>query len=192
MANVLLGVTGSVAAIRTPVLFDLLKAQGHKAIGGGLPVSAIGGTEEVMGLVARGEIDQQGTFNGNPLTMAAARAALLEVLTPEAYRRLDEINAILVEGCRAVIERYRLPAYVVGLGAKGSVIYSATPVREFRDAVAIDERISYLAWLWQQRRGVFKSPWAKYETWTTSVAHSDEDARRYVENFEELAAALTS
>lgn len=163
-----------------------------KAIGGGLPVGAIGGTEEVMGLIVRGEIDQQGTFNGNPLTMAAARATLLEVLTPEAYRRLDEINAILVEGCRTVIERYRLPAYVVGIGAKGSVIYSATPVREFRDAVAIDERISYLAWLWQQRRGVFKSPWAKYETWTTSVAHSDEDARRYVENFEELAAALTS
>ncbi len=163
-----------------------------KAIGGGLPIGAIGGTEEVMGLIARGEIDQQGTFNGNPLTMAAARATLLEVLTPDAYRRLDEINAILVEGCRAVIERYRLPAYVVGVGAKGSVIYSATPVREFRDAVAIDERISYLAWLWQLRRGVFKSPWAKYETWTTSVVHSDEDARRYVENFEELAAALTS
>ena len=163
-----------------------------KAFGGGLPVGAIGGTEEVMGQIVRGEIDQQGTFNGNPLTMSAARATLLEVLTPEAYRRLDEINAILVEGCRGAIERYRLPAHVVGIGAKGSVIYSPTPVREYRDTIAIDERISYLASLWQQRRGVFKSPWAKYETWTTSVAHTDEDARRYVENFEELAAALTA
>jgi glutamate-1-semialdehyde 2,1-aminomutase len=124
--------------------------------------------------------------------MAAAKATLLEVLTADAYRRLDEINEILVRGCQEVAERYRLPAYAVGMGAKGSVIYSRTRLREFRDVIGIDERISYLAWLWQLRRGVFKSPWAKYETWTTSVAHSDRDARRYVENFEELAAALTS
>jgi glutamate-1-semialdehyde 2,1-aminomutase len=81
---------------------------------------------------------------------------------------------------------------VSGLGAKGSVIYSATPVREYRDAMGIDERITYIAWLFQQNRGVFKSPWAKQETWTTSVFHTDEDAGRYVDNFEELAAALTA
>jgi hypothetical protein len=39
---------------------------------------------------------------------------------------------------------------------------------------------------------VFKSPWAKWETWTTSIAHTDEDARRYVDNFAELADALTT
>ena len=91
---------------------------------------------------------------------------------------------------RLAIEEHRLPAYVAGMGAKGSVIYSATPVREYRDAVGIDERITYLAWLFQQNRGVFKSPWSKQETWTTSVFHADEDARRYVENFAEFAAAL--
>jgi glutamate-1-semialdehyde aminotransferase len=76
------------------------------------------------------------------------------------------------------------------MGAKGSVIYSATEVREYRDAIAIDERITYLAWLFQQNRGVFKSPWSKQETWTTSVAHDDADVRRYVENFEAFASAL--
>ena len=90
-----------------------------------------------------------------------------------------------------MIEKYSLPAYVAGIGAKGSVIYSATPVREYRDAVGIDERITYIAWLFQQNRGVFKSPWSKQETWTTSLFHTDEDAHRYVDNFEELAAALT-
>ncbi|HZD17499.1 MAG TPA: aspartate aminotransferase family protein, partial [Actinomycetota bacterium] len=88
------------------------------------------------------------------------------------------------------IEAHRLPAYVTGLGAKGSVIYRSTPVREYRDSVGIDERITYLAWLFQQNRGVFKSPWTKQETWTTSVQHSEEDARRYVENFGEFAAAI--
>ena len=47
-----------------------------------------------------------------------------------------------------MIERYRLPAYVTGLGAKGSVIYSTRPVREYRDSIGIDERITYLAWLY--------------------------------------------
>jgi glutamate-1-semialdehyde 2,1-aminomutase len=161
-----------------------------KAIGGGVPCGAIGATEDLLGPVLRGDHDIAGTFNGNPLTMAAARATLLEVLTPEAYGRLNEIDRRLKEGLGAIVDRYRLPAYVTGIGAKGSVTYSATEVREFRDTVGIDERISYLAWLVQQNRGVFKSPWAKQETWTLSVAHSDEDVERYVDNFEEFAAAV--
>lgn len=161
-----------------------------KAIGGGLPCGAIGATEELFRPVVEGEYDMAGTFNGNPMTMAASRAALTEVLTRDAYDHLNEIHRTLAEGCGAAIDKYRLPAYVKGLGAKGSVIYSATPVREYRDSVGIDERITYLAWLFQQNRGVFKSPWSKQETWTTSVQHSLEDARRYVENFEEFAAAI--
>ena len=66
-----------------------------KALGAGLPCGAIGGTEDAMGMVIRGELDQQGTFNGNPLTMAAAKANLLDVLTKDAYARFDELNAIL-------------------------------------------------------------------------------------------------
>jgi len=163
-----------------------------KAIGGGLPCGAIGATRELYRPVLDDEYDMAGTFNGNPLTMAATKATLTEVLTRDVYDHFDAIHKILVDGCTSVIEKYRLPAYVSGLGAKGSVIYSATPVREYRDAMGIDERITYVAWLFQQNRGVFKSPWAKQETWTTSVFHTDEDAGRYVDNFEELAAALTA
>ena len=72
------------------------------------------------------------------------------------------------------------------------MIYSTTPVREYRDSLAIDERITYLAWLYQQIGGVFKAPWSKQETWTLSVRHSDEDAQRYVDNFEVFARAVTS
>ncbi len=98
---------------------------------------------------------------------------------------------MLAEGCTAVIERYALPAYVTGVGAKGSVIYSATPVREYRDSLHVDERITYLAWLVQQNRGVFKSPWSKQETWTTAITHTRQDAQTYVANFDALAAMLT-
>jgi glutamate-1-semialdehyde 2,1-aminomutase len=163
-----------------------------KAIGGGLPCGAIGATEDLYGPVVRGEYDMAGTFNGNPLTMAASRACLTEVLTKDAYEQLNLVHQVLADGCGAAIAKHGIPAYVTGLGAKGSVIYSATPVREYRDAIGIDERITYLAWLFQQNRGVFKSPWSKQETWTTSVAHTEEDAGRYVENFEEFAAAISS
>ncbi len=162
-----------------------------KALGAGLPCGAIGGTEEAMSAVIDGTIDQVGTFNGNPLTMAAAKANLERVLTKDAYARIDEIDAIL-RRCDDVIEKYRLPASMKSLGAKGSIDWSPTPIHEYRDLWAIDDRIPQLAWLWQLNRGVFKSPGSKWESWTTSIVMSDEDAQRYVDNFEELAAAITT
>jgi glutamate-1-semialdehyde 2,1-aminomutase len=162
-----------------------------KAIGGGTPCGAIGSTEDLYGPVIRGEYDMAGTFNGNPLTMAASRATLTEVLTPEVYEDFNRIDKAMKDGLQSVIEKHALPCYVSGLGAKGSVIYSKQPVREYRDAVGIDERISYLAWIYQQNRGVFKSPWTKQETWTLSVFHTEDDAARYVANFEEFAAAIS-
>ena len=75
-----------------------------KTLGGGLPSGAIGGTEEVMSVVEDGTVYQVGTFNGNPLTMAASKASLLEVLTPAAYVHLDRINERLLAGCQDVLE----------------------------------------------------------------------------------------
>ena len=60
-----------------------------KALGGGLACAAVGGTDEVMAKVADASVVQAGTFNGNALAMAAARANLLEVLTPERYDGLE-------------------------------------------------------------------------------------------------------
>src|SRR3954447_2724985 len=88
-----------------------------KAICGGLPGGAVGMTEPLGALVADGRVRQQGTFNGNPLVMAAAEAALVEVLTPAAYARLHEANAELMAGCDRVIAEYGLPAHTVGMGS---------------------------------------------------------------------------
>jgi glutamate-1-semialdehyde 2,1-aminomutase len=161
-----------------------------KAIGGGLPCGAIGGTEEAMGMVIRGELDQVGTFNGNPLTMAAAKVNLGDVLTKDAYGELERINGILA-GCEEVIVARRLPASMKRLGAKGSIDWRSTPIHEYRDLWEIDDRVPQLAWLWQLNRGVFKSPGSKWESWTTSIVMSDDDAQRYVDNFASFAAAIT-
>ena len=63
-----------------------------KALGGGVPCGAIGGTTAVMEVIADGTYEQVGTFNGNPLTMAAAKAMLLDVLTPAAYRLFGDLR----------------------------------------------------------------------------------------------------
>src|SRR5215213_9824645 len=77
-----------------------------KALGGGMPVGAIGGSEEVMSVVEDGSVFQVGTYNGNPLGMAAARANLTEILTPDAYKHLDALNERILRGCSDVIDRY--------------------------------------------------------------------------------------
>ena len=161
-----------------------------KSLGAGIPCGAIGGTEEAMSMIIAGELDQVGTFNGNPLTMAAAKVNLIEVITKDAYARLDEINDILAR-CEDVIERYRLPASMKRLSAKGSIDWRSTPIHEYRDLWEIEDGVPQLAWLWQLNRGVFKSPGSKWESWTTSIVMSDEDANRYVDNFEELASEIT-
>ena len=63
-----------------------------KAIGGGLPCGAVGGRADIMRLISDGRVAQLGTFNGNPLTMAASRATLCEVLTPSAYAHFDALS----------------------------------------------------------------------------------------------------
>src|ERR1700682_3149655 len=163
-----------------------------KALGGGLPVAAIGGTAEVMGRIAAGTYEQVGTFNGNPLGMAAARAALTEVLTSDAYRRFDTLREFIVEGCATAIAGAGLPAHVVAIGAKGCVTFTADPVRNFRDFLKLDERYSHCHWLFQHNGGVFLPPWGKAEQWLLSAQHTEQDAELFVGNFTRFVAALTS
>jgi glutamate-1-semialdehyde 2,1-aminomutase len=159
-------------------------------MGGGVPCGAIGGTEEVMGRIADGTYEQVGTFNGNPLTMAASRAALTEILTPEAYEHFDRLAKIMTDGTRTVIEEYDLAAYPLAFGAKGSVTFSGSRVRNYRDFLEVDDRFSQAHWLFQHNGGVFLPPWGKAEQWTLSVQHTEDDARRFVDNFEAFARAL--
>jgi len=162
-----------------------------KTLGGGLPSGAIGGTEEIMRVVEDGTVYQVGTYNGNPLAMAAARASLFDVLTPEAYRYLDELNDRIVSGCQAVVERYSLPGYAIGVGAKGCVTFSPTPVVDYETFKANqDVELTELAWLYNMNRGIFMTP-GREEEWTLSVSHTNDAVDAYVQVFDELARELT-
>ncbi len=162
-----------------------------KTLGGGLPSGAIGGTEETMRPVEDGTVYQVGTYNGNPLAMASARASLLEVLTPDAYRHLDALNDRIVSGCQGVVDRYGLLGYAIGIGAKGCVTFSPTRVVDYETfKVNQDVELTELAWLYNMNRGIFMTP-GREEEWTLSVAHSDEAIDAYVQVFDDLARELT-
>ena len=162
-----------------------------KALGGGLATGAIGGTEEAFEVVEKGTVYQVGTYNGNPLAMAAARASLLEVLTPAAYEHLESIEARLLEGCAGVLERYGLPGYPVGIGAKGCVVFAPEEIVDYETFKAHqDGELADLAWLYNMNRGVYMTP-GREEEWTLSVAHTPEDCDRFIAAFDAMAADLT-
>jgi glutamate-1-semialdehyde 2,1-aminomutase len=163
-----------------------------KALGGGLPSGAIGGSAEVMEVVSSGKVYQVGTYNGNPLTMAAARASLEKILTPEAYVHLDMLNDRLMAGCDAVLEKYNLPGYTVGISSKGCVTFSPQKITDYASFVANQQSdLTDLAWLYMMNRGVYMTP-GREEEWTLSVAHTVEDADTYIAAFEEMAHDLVA
>ena len=162
-----------------------------KAIGGGLPCGAVGGRDDVMAVIEDHRVTQVGTFNGNALTMAAAKTTLLEILTPAAYAHFDALAEILEGGIRSAIDEYELPFNVNTMAARGGIEYRAERVRNYRDYLGIDKPAAYLAWLYQCNRGVLMAPGAE-ENWTLSVQHSEEDVQRYVDNFREMGQALRS
>jgi glutamate-1-semialdehyde 2,1-aminomutase len=162
-----------------------------KAIGGGLPCGAVGGRADVMATIDQHKVAQLGTFNGNPLTIAASKATLLSILTPSAYSHFDALAETLDGGLRKVISDYQLPFHPITMAARGCVTYRKERVRNYRDYLTIDKRYAYLSWLYQCNRGVLMAPGAE-ENWTLSVQHSEDDVLRYVRNFEELAKDLTA
>jgi glutamate-1-semialdehyde 2,1-aminomutase len=162
-----------------------------KATCGGYPGGSIGMTEEIAELVTSGRVHQYGTFNGNPLVMAASEATLTEVLTDDVYEKLEAANDKLRAACDDVIRRYNLPAYTEGMGAKGCVIFSPEPLREYRDYLSkVDAELSTLGWLYHMNHGIFMTPGVE-EEWTLSIAHSDDDLDTYVNAFETFARDVT-
>jgi glutamate-1-semialdehyde 2,1-aminomutase len=161
-----------------------------KSLGGGLSTAAIGGSDPLMSMIADGRYEQVGTFNGNPLVMAAARATLTEVLTPDVYRHLDRLRDRLGSELQRVIDASGMPWQVVLAGAKGCVSFYPETIRNFRDFLHLDGRYGHAHWLVQHNGGAFLPPWGKVEQWLVSVQHDDDDIDRFVANFERFTERL--
>jgi len=106
-----------------------------KIIGGGFPVGAVGGCDEVMRVFdhTRGPlVHHGGTYNGNPVTATAGIATLAQ-MTPEAYARLDQLGESLREQLRAMLDRRGTPAQVLGRGSLFAVRLTADALENYRD-----------------------------------------------------------
>ncbi len=159
-----------------------------KAIGGGATIGAFGGEARIMEVVTKGAA-QQGTFNGNPLSVAAGLAALTQVLTRDAYEGLAKMGTLLAEGCQRAIDETGIPAHTMDLGAKGCVSYRKEPLRNYRDFLETIPELFYASYTWMVNRGVFMTP-GDEEQWTISVQHTEEDVARYVDAFGEFCTEL--
>jgi glutamate-1-semialdehyde 2,1-aminomutase len=178
------GVAG--AAIRVGVKPDLITLA--KSIGGGLPLAAFGGKKEFMAPVVDGRMPHLGTYNGNPLVVAAA-IAVDNIATPEALDKAEAINNATLDAIDKIIDEYALPAHTVGFGVKGAVIWSPTPVRNYRDFKATDFELAELSWLWGLNRGIITPPGLD-EQWLVSFAHTQRDMNKLVRSFREFAKAI--
>ena len=167
----------------TPDLITLAKS-----IGGGLPLAAFGGRKDVMSTITDGRMWHFGTYNGNPLVMAAA-AATDEVCTVAALDAAEAINDNALDATDEIITRYELPAHTVGFGVKGAVTWATAPVRNYRDYKRTDFEAAELSWLWGVNRGILTPPGLD-EQWLVSLAHTPADMGLLVGAFEDLAKAL--
>ena len=161
-----------------------------KAIGGGVTIGAFGGDANLMEFVKKGTA-QQGTFNGNPLSVAAGLAALTQVLTRDAYDHLGKLGSLLAEGCQRAMDEAGIPGHTIDLGAKGCVSYRKEPLTNYRDFLETVTALFQASFPWMINRGIYMTP-GDEEQWTLSVQHTEDDIRTYVDAFGEFCAELTA
>jgi len=165
-----------------------------KVIGGGLPLGAFGAREEIMSAIDSGKegVSHAGTYNANPLSIAAGLVTLRDILTKESYKEIFRLNKKLTEGCEEIITKYKLPLHIVSIGACGSIQFCKEPVRSHKDHhkfanIEMGEKF----WISMLNNGIIPCPYPPpREEWTISVQHTDKDINKYLEAFEKIAPKL--
>lgn len=153
-----------------------------KVIGGGLPVGAFGGREDLMGLLApAGPVYQAGTLSGNPLATAAGLATLAG-LDDAAYRTLHTASSTLQQLVADALTAAGVPHVIQRAGTLFSVFFREEPVRTYADAKAQDTAAFTRFFHALLEAGVYLPPSA-FEAWFVSTAHTPEIIDR-------IAAAL--
>jgi len=161
-----------------------------KSIGGGFSLAAFAASREIMDVIATQKMFHAGTYNTNPVVMAAGLATFREVLTPASYEHIDKIGQKLLAGYRKIVASTGLTAYVDGAGANGALMFYPNRVRNYRDWYHVDEDVWTHYWFAMANRGVIAQPYWWDEQWTLSVAHTEADIDRHLEVFAETAPAL--
>jgi glutamate-1-semialdehyde 2,1-aminomutase len=153
-----------------------------KIIGGGMPVGAFGGREDIMAQLApEGPVYQAGTLSGNPLAMAAGFATVSELVKMNPYKQLNERAKQLVDGIKKLAEQKGIPLVAARVGSMFSFFFSEeTEVNDYDQVQCINAdsfRIFYHAML---ERGIYLPP-SPYEAWFLSAAHGKSEIQKTLE-----------
>ena len=156
-----------------------------KIIGGGFAVGAFGGRAEIMELYdpTKGpRVSHAGTFNANPVTMAAG-SATLEELTPEVYRRLAELTDRLKLGIQDVCAGLEVPVQTTGLGSLFGIHFNDQPVVDYRSVAREDSRLREQVFLGLLNEGILMAS-NLVGAMSTALEESDVDA--FLDSFQRV------
>lgn len=161
-----------------------------KVIGGGLPVGAYGGSEEIMDRVSPvGPIYQAGTLSGNPLATAAGIATLDVLEEPGVFNGVVETTTTLGAELGELAREAGVPVYQTQLGTMSCLFFHEGPIKNYGDATASDTK-RYAKFFWGMlERGVYLAP-SQYEAAFTSVAHGPSEIDQTLSAAKAAFAAL--
>ena len=163
-----------------------------KGLGGGFPVAAIGGSREVMSIIAEGRYSHSGTYNANVVACAAVSATMDLLAEPGLFERQRALGDRLMAELRSLAGAAGLPVIVEGLGTVFQIWFTDRPIRNWRDAERHAREDLFTRW-WQEMllRGVLFHP-SQYENLFVSLVHTDADVDAMLNAAAEAFAVTSS
>lgn len=158
-----------------------------KALGGGMPIGAYGGSAEIMNhLMPVGKVYQAGTFSGNPVTMRGALAILDALSDPDVYRVLEDRTHQLFVGLERAIREISnktgkdIPVKLQRVGSMFAIMFTKQQVRNFKDSLSIDAKLFAKFFHEVLDRGIMLPPTA-VDAACVSAAHTAIDIEQTIE-----------
>lgn len=167
-----------------------------KTIGAGIPAGAFGMTNKLAERIASSlhleHIDVGGvggTLAGNALSMAAVRATLTQVLTEEAFQKMEELCTVWTKDVQQIIDEYQIPWQVSQLGCRAEYSFRKSAPRTGKEAADADDfELQQYLHLHALNRGILMTPF--HNMALISPATTLEDVKRHTEHFRDAAKAL--
>ena len=161
-----------------------------KVIGGGLPVGAYGGRQDVMLMVSpAGPVYQAGTLSGNPLAVAAGRKTLEILQAPDTYAELSRKSNWLIDEMRQSAGQHGIPLQTNVMGGMFGFFFAEKPVRNYQDAAESDQDRFRKFFMGMLKEGIYLAPSA-FESGFISMAHTEEDLEKTAAACRKVMATL--
>ena len=155
-----------------------------KILGGGLPIGAIGGKKEIMEQISpAGKVYQAGTFNGHPLSLAAALTTLDVLEKEKVHDNVNHMGDSLRAWLRDSVNDLGLDYNVNGVGSMFKIFFGPSPAN-YQEALKCDKQGYFDFFHKMLDSGVFLPP-SQFETNFLSAAHTEEDLNKTLEAYEE-------